>query len=53
MSEIDWPEEIAWTLIQKHKWIPTPQLLFAIKDYIREEYKEDLLRVESVQSNNA
>jgi hypothetical protein len=48
-QEIDWPEEIAWALISKHKWIPTPQLLFAIKDYLREEHADGLERVKEVQ----
>jgi hypothetical protein len=49
-QEIDWPEEIAWALISKHGWIPTPQLLFAIKDYLREEHAAGLKRVIAVQS---
>jgi hypothetical protein len=49
-QEIDWPEEIAWALISKHGWIPTPQLLFAIKDYLREEHADGLKRVVAVQS---
>jgi hypothetical protein len=48
-EEIDWPEEIAWALISKHRWIPTPQLLFAIKDYLREEHAAGLKRVIEVQ----
>jgi hypothetical protein len=49
-QEIDWPEEISWALISKHGWIPTPQLLFAIKDYLREEHADGLERVKEVQS---
>jgi hypothetical protein len=49
-QEIDWPEEIAWALISKHGWIPTPQLLFAIKDSLREEHAAGLKRVIAVQS---
>ena len=30
-NDVDIYEETAWSIIEQKKWIPTPQLLFALK----------------------
>ena len=35
-NDVDLFEEKAWSIIEQKKWIPTPQLLFALKAWVKE-----------------
>ena len=44
VEEIDAVEEVAWSIIEQKKWIPIPQLLFALKAFIVETMAKETLQ---------
>ena len=46
-NDLDLIEDVAWSVISKRGWPASPELLFALKDFIREHHPEIVLRTKA------